>query len=690
MRSLLLVSADDAVRSRLVRMASDYSIFSALTDDEALETLRLTAVDLIVKDVVPPARDLPGFLTKSRQRCSGVVIICLSDLNEAGGRHRSELLEGADFVVKKPLANDELALVFRQAQEKQQLLLEVSAFRSAGPRSGQAGEPFSDYPEPSSQMLGQVVKEFAKALSANFDLNRVLELFLDAVGELVKPSRVALLLLDPEKKEYRIVAHRGLTPRVVESLRFLPDQGLPLWLLTQGRMLRVEELANRLHDPSAREIQRELTTLQGVLAIPLMAHGALSGVLTLGQRITGVSYSPWEGEILFTLASHLAIAIQDISLHHEVHYQKAFIEKILSHMSNGVITIGPDETVVLFNHRAGEILNLSPGEIVGKDLRALPSPLRDMLYETLKKAQHTQRTEIQLPLGKLSLEVSTYPIIGESGETLGAVLVFEDLTRQKQLWAQKRQAEQFQLLSRTIARIADEIKNPLVSIHTFMDLLPDRYDDAEFRHQFSAVVGRDMRRLVHLFEKLTALVSEGSLTIEVVDVRSVVEECLKGLNAHVVPSLPDAESTRLMSLIDEEDNRTIQLAVYYQAEPLTATGDRAQLVKALSYLIWYLMRKCPNDGKLALSVSRHRDKTSDQERVQIVLAARKATMTDLELQRIFDPLAVMQESLIDVGPSVSQRIVEAQGGHVEVKRGKDEVSFVVLLPAQQSGGPRHA
>jgi hypothetical protein len=50
----------------------------------------------------------------------------------------------------------------------------------------------------------------------------------------------------------------------------------------------------------------------------------------------------------------------------------------------------------------------------------------------------------------------------------------------------------------------------------------------------------------------------------------------------------------------------------------------------------------------------------------------------------------VQESLIDVGPSVSQRIIEAQGGHVEVKRGKDEVSFVVWLPAPPRGGPPHA
>lgn len=690
MRSLLLVSADDNVRNRVLRIAGDYSVFSALTDEEALETLRLTAVDLVVKDVVSPVRDLRAFVAKSRQLSPGVVVICLSPADDANGKSQNELAEVSDFVVRKPLAHEELQTVFRQAQEKHQLLLEVSALRGTVASAEKPGEPPREVAEPSSAIWGQVMKEFAKALSANFDLGRVLDLFLDAVGEMLRPSRAALLLLDPQKKDYRVVAHRGLTPRVAESLRFPPDQGLPLWLMTQGRILRAEEVAGRLHDQSAREIQRELQALQGVLAIPLMAHGALTGMLTLSQRITGAPYSDREGEILFNLTSHLAMAIQDISLHQELHYQKAVIEKILSHMSNGVITIGVDEKIMVLNHRAAEILGLSASDTLGKDLRALPSPLGDMLYGTLKKGETTQPTEIQLAFKKIPLEVSTYPIVGDRGETLGAAMVIEDLTHKKELQAEKRQAEQFQLLSRTIARIADEIKNPLVSIHTFMDLLPDRYDDAEFRQQFSAVVGRDMRRLTQVFEKLAALVTESPLTIESIDVRSVVEECLKSLNARTVPSLPEGESTRLVNLLDEERGRAVMLAVYYQPGPLTAKGDRAQLLKALTYLVWYLMRKIPDEGKLSLSVTRQSEKAANGGEVRIVVAARKAVMTDAELARIFDPLAVVEEGLADVGPSVSQRIIEAQGGGVEVKRGKDEVSFVVSLPAAAIGGSVNA
>jgi signal transduction histidine kinase/DNA-binding response OmpR family regulator len=688
MKSLLVVTADEGLMKRLLQVAPDYSVFSATSDDEVLDTLRLTTVDLVVKDVTPPLSDLPKLMAKSRQLSPGTVFICLCNLDEMGRNH-DEVLEAADFVVRKPVVFQELSKIFREAQEKQQLQLEVSALRSAVPAREERTEPLERGEAP-PQILDQVVKEFAKALSANFDREKILDLFLSAVGEMIRPSRAALLLLDPHKRIYRIAAHRGLAPWVVESLWFSLERGLPLWFLTHGRNLRAEEVAARPHDLEAREIQRELMTLQAVLAVPLFVRGGLTGILTLGQRISGTPYTHREGEILFNLASHLAIAVQDITLHHEVQYQKIFIEKILSHMQNGVAAIGTDEKINLFNHRAAEILRLEPSEVLHHDLRALPSPLGDMLYETLTKAKPTQRTEIQLALGKIPLEVSTYPILGEEGRPLGAVCVFEDLTDQKRLLAERRQAEQFQLLNRTIALITDELKNPLVSIHTFVSLLADRYDDPEFRHQFTAVVSRDMRHANQVFDKLSALVSEEHhTTIELIDMRSVVEECLKSLNAQAFPPIPD-ERTRLMQVHDEKGEREMIVAVYYQEGALTAKADRAQLVKALSYLVWYLIRKSPPNGKLSLSTGRHRDKASNEESVRIIAAVKEAVMTDAELEHIFDPLAVIKESLIDVGPSVSRRIVEAQGGRLTVKRTRDEVSFVLSLPLQSRGELSHA
>src|SRR5438445_400441 len=127
------------------------------------------------------------------------------------------------------------------------------------------------------------------------------------------------------------------------------------------------------------------------------------------------------------------------------------------------------------------------------------------------------------------LEVSAYPVRGDDPLPLGAVLVFEDLTAQKELAAQRRQGEQTQLLTRVVARIADEIKNPLVSINTFIELIGERYDGPDFRKHFSSVVRRDVRRLVEVFEKLAALVKEGELKFTTADVHTVVDDVVAAI-----------------------------------------------------------------------------------------------------------------------------------------------------------------
>jgi signal transduction histidine kinase len=53
-----------------------------------------------------------------------------------------------------------------------------------------------------------------------------------------------------------------------------------------------------------------------------------------------------------------------------------------------------------------------------------------------------------------------------------------------------------------VPTLAHEIKNPLVAISTFAHLLPGKYDDPEFREEFSRLVGRDIQRINDLLENL--------------------------------------------------------------------------------------------------------------------------------------------------------------------------------------------
>jgi signal transduction histidine kinase len=674
-RTVLLVSADEQLRSRLAHALAGRSVFFASSDDEALKTLRVTPVEAIVKDVTTSAREVSLFIARARHSCPTAVVICVLPQGEAPLDDET-VAESADFVLLQPFTSRHVQDVVRHAEEKLRLLQEVAAFRSSrgGPAPGTDHEGAMLGLEVSSHALTQVAKEFAKALAAGFDLPRVLELFLDAVSEMVRSSRSAILLADQHGRQYRVAAARGLAPQVVEALILPADGGLPLWLAAEGRLIQIDELQGRPTDAAAREIAREMAVLQAVVAIPLISHGELVAILMLGQRITGGVYGRGETEILFNLGTHVATAIRDIRVHHLLQYQKELNERILAGMSNGVITIGPGETLVIMNRRAEEILGMSARDVLNKDLRVLPSPLGDLLFETLTRGRSVTRADVQLALRNLPLEVSTYPVMGDGTEPMGAVLVFEDVTAQRLLAQEKRAAEQLHLLTRVVARIADEIKNPLVSINAFMELIGERYDDASFRHQFSSVVGRDVRRLVQIFDKLATLVNEGDYKRDTVDVWAIVDECLAEMGAHAMPAVNG--EARLLSFADESTQKHVTATLSHEGSSFLIMGDRSMLKKAVAYLVWYLLRKTPGpEAKIAVSISR----LAGEDRLRLTVASRTAEVRAEELQGIFDPIQVVQENLLDVGPCVSQRIIEAQGGRLEAKQGRSEVSFTAVL-----------
>jgi signal transduction histidine kinase len=109
--------------------------------------------------------------------------------------------------------------------------------------------------------------------------------------------------------------------------------------------------------------------------------------------------------------------------------------------------------------------------------------------------------------------------------------------------------------------------------------------------------------------------------------------------------------------------------------PVTVEVDRGQLGKALGYLVGYLAHHSPEPATISFAVKR-----DEPAVVRIVVASRTATVPVAQIDRLFDPVRMAQESLIDMGPAVSQRLVAALGGRLQVRHGGRDLSFVIKLP----------
>ena len=577
-----------------------------------------------------------------------------------------------DLALPRDTPDTPLRLAIDQGLRMRRLELEVASLRRDRTRREPPSAPAATNGHGSSTALGTVLKELGKLLSAHFDIERVVEFFLDAITELVRPGRVALLLVDDEHR-YRPRGFRGLDPDLAERLRLESGEGLADWFRQHVRLAVRDELER---EPDWLEAARELALLGGEVAVPLWVQAKLVGILVLGPRVTGQPYGSEDLERLFTLASQVAMAVEDIALFNTVRAQHSFIEQVLTHLQSGAITIDASGRVTRFNRRAEQILELSLGDVLGQDLRVLPSPLGDLLYETVRGGRELRLVEVELPRRQATLELSTSRILDAAGAPCGAVMLLDDPTPRHKLHRERQASQTLDLLNRVLLRLTDEIKNPLVSIYTFLELLPHRYEDPEFRETFLAVVGKDTQRLISLVDKLITLAGDRDYKVDFCDFRQLLHDALEELSVRLERSKGPTDAALFLLQVPE---RTEQLTaiLYAPQEGLVVKADREQLTKAIGYLVRFLANRVDADGRVAIHLQ---TSPEDPGRVRLSLTGRPAQLSTLEREHLFSPLAIASDKLLDVGPGVTQKIVEAHGGTLTLGGQEGEIRFVLTLP----------
>jgi polar amino acid transport system substrate-binding protein len=229
-----------------------------------------------------------------------------------------------------------------------------------------------------------------------------------------------------------------------------------------------------------------------------------------------------------------------------------------------------------------------------------------------------------------------------------------------------------------VGHIAHEIKNPLVSIKTFVELLDERYEDPEFRRHFLNIVERDVQALDSIAEKLIDFSRKIHYRFEYGDINIIIKKCIFSLisRTRYPPeySLEDPNEKNAfkpsISNINFACDENLPLVEF----------DREKLEKSLTYILFHLMSNTERDGKMIISSNIGQSEACGKF-IRIIMTGVGCRLSDTELNQLFDPFNMEQSNLIDVGPSIAQKIIEEHGGHLDVRRERDgNVTFVISLP----------
>ncbi len=335
------------------------------------------------------------------------------------------------------------------------------------------------------------------------------------------------------------------------------------------------------------------------------------------------------------------------------------LEGVIHSAGLGVVLIDPDLTLRWYSGRAAEWLDLDPSSI-GKvcDSSDEGAGCSCLVAETARSGSpmETERV-VELSPGKVRyLRHATWPVLDSDGRVQQVVKLVQDMTAQKALEAKAVHAGKLSALGKMAAAVAHEINNPLASLSSRLSRM-ERSDDPEFLRESVGVLRGQLSRIgriVHTVSQFSKAPAQARTTW---DVTAAVDEALS-----VISLDPRAAKT------------------HFEWRPssscLLVNAVRDQILQAYLNLLINAAEATRKGGQVTV-----RAFASNREVAVEVEDFGEGIESSME-DRLFEAFATTKPLGIGIGLAISQSLVHAHGGRIEVQSEPGKGSrFTVLLPA---------
>lgn len=154
-----------------------------------------------------------------------------------------------------------------------------------------------------------------RAIAGELDLDRVLQLIVDSVRNLVGARYAALGSFDDQGRIERFITS-GIDDELRRKIGPLPKgHGLLGTIVRDGRTLRIPDIATH---PESYGFPPHHPPMRSLLGVPIGIGGGTVGNFYLTDKEGAPQFSEADQELVERFAAHAAIAIQNARLHLEV------------------------------------------------------------------------------------------------------------------------------------------------------------------------------------------------------------------------------------------------------------------------------------------------------------------------------------------------------------------------------------
>ncbi len=552
------------------------------------------------------------------------------------------------------------------------------------------------------------LEEIHRAITSTLNLDEMLAVLLENVIKVSHVDTATIMLVRPDGDELESIASLGVKEKQVATLRLKVGEGAAGWIAREGLPLAIADVQG---DP--RFLYKDLATRKGIvsyLGVPLKAKGKVIGVLNLSTRHRR-EFTAEDVDFFVTLGGEAAMAIENSRLYGQIEEraqelsrglleQKQYAENVLRSISDGVYNVDRNRVVLSWSEGAEAITGYTAEEAIGRPCSELlrhTDEIGRVLCDTLDCPLATaMREHRSIPTkevfghtadGRLvPLAVTAAPILDEQGQVVGAVEVFRDVSKERELMERIQAASRAK--SEFLASMSHELRTPLNSIIGFSEVLQDQAFGPlnEKQARYVGNVLQSGRHLLQLINDVLDLSKVEAGKMELVKSEFLVAQALEG-------------SLAIFRVAASKKNLALELNV--SPEVTTIVADEVRFKQIMYNLLSNAVKFTPEGGRIVVRSEKVETKklpsvwgglptrpTLPDHCLLTTISDTGIGIAEEDMARIWQEFAQVESTYArryggtGLGLPLTRRLVELHGGHIWAESegpGKGS-TFTFVLP----------
>lgn len=427
------------------------------------------------------------------------------------------------------------------------------------------------------------------------------------------------------------------------------------------REKRPFNIQNAGEEPSVTVYLIQMLGAEAFGVVPLMSRDKVIGLIWVDNLFTGRPIKDEDLQFLMGFSSHIASAIENARLFENVSLARTELKNIFESISDMVYYTDPDHTIKRVNQAVVKRIGMPEDEIIGKKCYEIfhgkTEPWGACPHARSVQLKNSYVGELEDPHLGGTFVVSNSPIFDSAGNFVGTVHLSRDITELRTLRERVVHSERMAALGELAARVAHEIRNPLISIGGFARRLEKKL--SEDTKEYAKIIVNEVTRLENILKEILGFVKSS----KVIKTSTNINDTMNDIIDFIAPALYEKQNAIRREIEDS---------------PMMTNIDPDRIKEAILNIITNA-NQATEQGTITIKTMQ-----VDREAVIEVMDCGCGIKKE-DLRNIFNPFFTTKTQGTGLGLAVTHKIIQEHNGKIKVESAWGEgTSFRIYLPLEES------